>query len=426
MEQTEILEVLRRHVGMIIALALVAMLAGYGGSFLLGKKYTASALVLVRPQEAIKLESKTASSKEFLDFPLAQSNAVETPSKTYIEIIKSQALIAQVVRKLSLDNVEEGSSGTLTKYLPAYMKPMIDGLKQFLKDSVKLVTYGSVIQSDPFAEAVKTVQDNLVLDARIDTYIFSIKYTAKEPQLAADVANTAARLLIDFMEGVRQAESKYVISQLQAQLEESRHILDAAQRRSEAFKKEHSIFLYRSEYDAKLTVISKLQSDLAKAEESLAAFRVVGSQTLVSAIILREKRDSILRSLQAKLLEGAALPEIEREVKQLDVAEKVASTAYESVEKAVKEAEIKNSYAAREVLLVSEAVPPHLPAGPARLIIALAALLGGIVVGVGLAFSLEYMNRRIRGVREVEDIVGVKVLATIPRIPTSSSGLARS
>jgi uncharacterized protein involved in exopolysaccharide biosynthesis len=187
----------------------------------------------------------------------------------------------------------------------------------------------------------------------------------------------------------------------------------------EAFKKERSIFLYQPEYDSKLTVIAGLHTELAKVDESLAALRAVASQNSLSTVSLVEKRKSILRSLRDKQAEIAPLPGIERELKQLELAEKVALSAYEIVEKGVKEAELKDSYAAREVQLVSAAVPPYKPSGPTRYLIALASLLSALVVGIGLAFLLEYLDKRIRGINDVEDFVGIKVLATIPRIAPS-------
>src|SRR5207244_7932955 len=91
--------------------------------------------------------------------------------------------------------------------------------------------------------------------------------------------------------------------------------------------------------------------------------------------------------------------------------------AFQTFEKEYKETEIKNSYSAPQVRLVSEAVPPRFPSSPRREIISLSALLGGLVVGIGLAFLLEYLKRGLRGIKDVEDYVGVKVLATIPRVP---------
>src|SRR5437667_10975277 len=109
MEEVAIFDVLRRHASMIIALCIVATVAGYAFSFLISERYTASALVLVRPQQPIKIDTNKGS-KELLDFPVNQSAPVDTPSKTYIEIIKSAALVGKVVHKLDLDKVKEAES----------------------------------------------------------------------------------------------------------------------------------------------------------------------------------------------------------------------------------------------------------------------------------------------------------------------------
>ena len=55
MEQIALFDVLRRRALLIIALSIVATVAGYAFSFLVSDRYTASALVLVRPQQPIKM-----------------------------------------------------------------------------------------------------------------------------------------------------------------------------------------------------------------------------------------------------------------------------------------------------------------------------------------------------------------------------------
>jgi uncharacterized protein involved in exopolysaccharide biosynthesis len=414
MEEIDILEVLRRRMWMIIVVCLVATVAAYVGSLFLAKRYTASAYLLVRPQPEIKLDTRTTN-KEFLDFPMGQS-AVETPSKTYIEIIKSPAFVGELVQKLSLDTVDETKSGTLSKYLPSSWKPAIDGLKQTIKSSISFLVYGTVIPEDRFADAVRSVQRNMVLESRPDTYIFTIAYTATEPEKASNIANAIAKLFIEYMEEVRGSEGKYVRARLRAQLQAGREQLEAARQRLESFKKEHSTFRYEAEYTSDIKVIADLETEVAKLDESLAGLATVANDRSLSKISLLAKRDSLLDTIKQRKAELVPLPAMERELKQLDLVERVALTAYEIVDKVYQEAQIKDSYAAREVQLVSQAVPPHLPGGPTRLLIGLVALLGGIVVGVSLAFLLEYQNRRIRGIRDVEDHVGVKVIATIPRV----------
>ena len=188
MEQIALFDVLRRRALLIIALSIVATVAGYAFSFLVSDRYTASALVLVRPQQPIKM-SGTKESKEFLDFPVGNTSAVETASKTYIEIIKSPALIGEIVRELSLDKEkaqDQAGSGELAGLLPADLKQSLHRLITFLK-------YGRLIEDDPFTAAVKEVTDNFKLEAYLDTYIFDIKYTAKNAQRAAAQSHAGSR-----------------------------------------------------------------------------------------------------------------------------------------------------------------------------------------------------------------------------------------
>ena len=53
---------------------------------------------------------------------------------------------------------------------------------------------------DPFTKAVEDVTKGLVLKSYEDTYVFEIKYSGDSPQTAAEVANTTARLFIQFLE----------------------------------------------------------------------------------------------------------------------------------------------------------------------------------------------------------------------------------
>src|SRR5271169_6581318 len=165
MEQMPIFEVLHRHMAMIIAMCIVATVSGYVLSFLIPERYAAFALLLVRPQQAIEIDTHKAD-KEFLDFPLSQSMSVETPSKTYIEIIKSTELIGKVVRNLGLDKETEAERGGISKLMPSYVKAAGEDLKQLLMDLIAILKYGRIIRDDPFTKAVKRVEDNLSLKSR--------------------------------------------------------------------------------------------------------------------------------------------------------------------------------------------------------------------------------------------------------------------
>jgi uncharacterized protein involved in exopolysaccharide biosynthesis len=430
MEVIAVLDVVRRHGYLIGALCLVTALAGYGISFfspLIPEKYDASATVLVRPHDPIKIESSNRS-KEFLDFPVAQTPVVESASKTYIQIIQSPALIGQVVRELGLDQKppkKVAASGTVLARIYASMKALYDQLAPYFKNAVAIVKYGRVVPEDPFSKAVETVTKGLVLKSYEDTYVFEIKYSDEDPQTAADVANTTARLFIGFMEQMRSSEAKEAAERLRSKLDESRQRLVEARESFRDYKASHGVFLYQPEYDSKLKVISDLTVELAKLDASLAKLDASSASDRSADGPSRanphaKKRARLLEILDEKQADLAALPMIERELQLRQSDVEVANTAYATVAKELKDAEIKSD-AMPEARLISPAFVPYLPSRPRRDIIVLASLLAGLLVGVGLAFFLEYINRTARGISAIEDFVGLKVIGTIPLAPKAGS-----
>ena len=410
MEEIALFDVLRRRVWTIVAVAIIATVAGYALCLLLPNRYTASALVLVRPQQPINLGT-TKETKEFLDFPMGSASVIETASKTYIQIIKSPALLGEVVRQLGLDKEKEAEKGRLSRLMPAFLKPAYEGVKQPLKNLPGILMYGSVITDDPFTRAVKELSRGLKLESHLDTYLFEISYPASNPQLASDVANTTAKTLIKFVDELHLAEARYQGDRLKIELEQRQQQVGAARQNLESYKKAHSIFLHENEYDAKIKVISELEVELAKTEAALG-----GSQSTLSNGSVAGKRARLVRSIAERRAELASAPQIEREIKQLEEQVKIALVAYENADRQFRETDMKLSYAMPEARLVSEAAPPQLPSSPPRATIALVSLLGGLVVGVGLSFLLEYLNRGVRSIHDIEDFVGVKVIATIPRV----------
>lgn len=416
MEAIAILDVLRRHAWLIGALCITTALAGYGISFvssLIPEKYDASATVLVRPHDPIKIEPNS-SAKEFLGFPVAQTPVVESASKTYIQIIQSPALIGEVVRKLGLDHEQPGkevAAGGAFAPIVAAVKALHDEVEPYLKDTVSIVKYGRVLSDDPFTKAVNDVRKGLAMRAYEDTYVFEINYTDVNPRRAADVANTVARSFIRFMENMRASEGKDSADRLRGELEESRQRLVNARESLEKYKESHGTFLYQPEYEAKLRVISDLTVELAKldatyANESLGADTIEGNT-------YAKKRARLLKDLDQSQTDLASLPSVERELELRQADVDVASATYGTVAKELKDAEIRSD-AMPEARLISPAVAPELPSSPHRGVIVLVSLLAGLMVGVALAFFLEYVNRTARGISDIEKFVGVKVIGTIP------------
>src|SRR5258705_4475296 len=355
MEVIAILDVLRRHVTLVVSLCVITTVAGYGISFLqplIPELYEVSALVLVRPKETVKITASTG--KEYMDFPVGQTPVVESASKTYIRILESPALVSQVVRELELDKPRPKkvcAGDTTFDLIAACLKALYDEVKPYIKDTVAFVKYGSVLRDDEFTKAIKNVTGNLVLKSYEDTYVVEIQYRDEEADRAAAVANTLARLFINFLKEIRSSEAKELVSRLKRDVEGSHQQLVEARERLREYKESQGVFQTRFEDDAKLRA----------------------TETNVN----------------------------------------VANTSYEAVAKALKEAEMKTD-ALAEARLISPALVPQLPSRPRRLIFLGVAALTGFLVGVALAFFLEYVNRTARRLEDIDDFVGLKVIGTIP------------
>src|SRR5262245_45760124 len=102
MELLEFLRLLRRHRITIALMCASAALTALALTYVLTERYAASALVLVRPQEEMRLVG-TGSDKQTFDFPLPQVVPFEAMTRTFGEVIRSTAVVEPVVRKLGLD-----------------------------------------------------------------------------------------------------------------------------------------------------------------------------------------------------------------------------------------------------------------------------------------------------------------------------------
>ncbi|HEY7934762.1 MAG TPA: hypothetical protein VID48_13145 [Solirubrobacteraceae bacterium] len=67
--------------------------------------------------------------------------------------------------------------------------------------------------------------------------------------------------------------------------------------------------------------------------------------------------------------------------------------------------------------LLQEAIPPTAPSGSSTKLIAMLALLAGLVIGAGAASAIEYLNRHVRDEEELLSLYPLPVLSRVPVLP---------
>lgn len=396
---------------MIIGLALMSTLAAVGLTYALPPVYEASTLVLVRPKEPIKFSANRGETAELLDFPVSQSAPIDTPSKTYIEVIQSQAVINRIVRALNLDVKGEKVFETAFERWRDEFKTW---LKEFIRSMQHIAKYGTVIPATPFERAVEDVQRNLSVEVRKNTYAFAITYKADDPELAAKVANKAGEIFLEYNAQAYRNETRDLRESIERELRESEQVLLDARLALRYFKADSKTFSLNEEYSEKLKIISGLELDLEKSESELAGLLVSYGPGNPKVGQVRAEINKFRQSLAKRYAELEPLPEQEKKLATLDLAVTVAEENYKLIKQKYEEYRIREQSLLNEIRIVSPAEPPLYPTKPIKILYGLLGLILALVSGMALMLFLEYLNPRVRTIEDLSDSLGLMVLTGIP------------
>jgi capsular exopolysaccharide synthesis family protein len=115
------------------------------------------------------------------------------------------------------------------------------------------------------------------------------------------------------------------------------------------------------------------------------------------------------------------LPQRELEFARLDRKPTVLKEMYTLLQTRLKEAEIAQAVDNANITIVDRAIPPLWPIRPNPGLITGAGLVGGLLLGVGLALVREYSDRTVRTRADVVAISGLPVVGVVPRIARRSA-----
>jgi len=80
------------------------------------------------------------------------------------------------------------------------------------------------------------------------------------------------------------------------------------------------------------------------------------------------------------------------------------------------QSEVKDIMKMDNVQIIDEAPLPRTPVEPNRVKNVMIGALAGLVIGIGLAFLLEYLDRSVKTEEQVQELLGVPVLGVVPVI----------
>ena len=395
---------------MIAVITVTGTLAAVGATYALPSVYEASSLVIVRPEEKIRLTPNQGQGKEVLDFPVSHAAPIDAPSKTYMEVLQSEAVAARIVSALKLD-----AEPTMSPSGFAWLR---DEFRQWLKETIRssrhIVRYGRVIPATLFDRAVEDLRENLSLEVKKNTYAFSITYASGNPQEAAAVANKAAEIFLAHNAEAYRSEAEISRKFIEARLLESEANLREARDALQRFKHEARVFAIGDEYRERIKVISSLEVDVENAQARLAGLLEMYAADNSKVASAQAEVSGLRKALATYRADLRDMPERERQLGALELAVTVAQQDYESIRKKYEESRIAEQTSFAEIRTVSPATVPLYPIKPIKYYYGGLGFLLGLVSSIALALFFEYLTPRVRVADDLTKVLEMPLLAAIP------------
>lgn len=176
------------------------------------------------------------------------------------------------------------------------------------------------------------------------------------------------------------------------------------------------------------TGLNNIQAEITRiVDETFTNLSETDHNVMIELVYLRNKLDFLTRKRQVmnrivnRIRDRMATgPEYEQQLRRLETEEATSRDIYNRFVEQYTGAQILQAQqrAATEskYTLIETPMVPSTPVYPDRFKFAIAAAMIGLVFGFVLVFLAEYNDHSFRNVEDVEEHLGYKVLATVPRI----------
>jgi len=175
--------------------------------------------------------------------------------------------------------------------------------------------------------------------------------------------------------------------------------------------------------------LASLQAEAAKQKSTVTAgtqmipnlvYQQLAQQaaTLRAQVQAAQSQSATARSQrQAMQSNVTALPERQQRIASLQRDSKAAEDVYTTLQKKYADASLSSTTALSDVTITQQADPAFAKVSPNVALNIGAALIIGIILGLGSVYGLEFLDDRFRTEEDVKERLGVPVLASIPALP---------
>ena len=334
--------------------------------------------------------------------------------QTQFEILKSRELAARVVRELKLETHPEFAPQEETKQETDQTSFKLDWRFLLPKGHQK---NPSISDDEKFNRIVDRFSANLTVAPVRNTQLVKISFESFDKALAARVANAMAYAYINSQMEARIAVTEQAAAWLTVRMSSLKTSLDASEQKLQAYREQNDR-VKTGDVESVSALTAKQLQDLSE--------RQIQAQFKLSEISKRygpkhpsylqaqyelDEADIALRQARKNAMVVARkefrLQELMREVE-------TNRNLYDTFFTRIKEANQTRQLETSNARVVDPAVVSSIPVKPNKKLTMALAFVLSLMLGVLLAFLLDYLDSTFKGAEDVEARLGVPMLGLLP------------
>ncbi len=242
------IEILYKRKIMIILIFLITVITVFIATSVQIPTYMAVVKVLIEGPKGIE----TPFSEELSEVSLQRGTNI---LKTQSEIIKSNPIIEEVVRRLKLDE---------RKTPPSFSEQCLTSMSSFIKNLLPMNHKEEEISLSHFQKVVERVKSIVQIKPVGTTDIIAVGVTDYDPNMTAKIANTIIQVYIDQSLDIKSSEARNTYYFITEQLKTMKPKLNEFEDALKNFKEKEGIISLPSEVQSKVSSLSSFEAEYYK------------------------------------------------------------------------------------------------------------------------------------------------------------------
>jgi capsular exopolysaccharide synthesis family protein len=261
--------------------------------------------------------------------------------------------------------------------------------------------------------------------------IITVAFSAPDPEESSSIVNAVVNAYVTYESKMQKGTTGEILKVLAE--EKDKHDAELQQEQSDllVFKQSNGSVFFKTADKGTIVMqdLATVSDEMTKAKlmvaQAHAEYSAGNSKTAASSLCLiaqarLQNFQQVYNDLEQQALSlNAKTAEFEKMEADIARTEKIIDL----LDTRIKELDVTEDSGPLNISILEIARPEDKPSFPRRGLTLAAALLVGLMLGVGAALTHEWMDQRLRSAEEVNDLLGLTVLGVVPEVHKSRAAL---